>query len=169
VNLADSSVTLEQKGVILHTARISRMEVSRVFTRVHASDLAEAFSFPLAIRDTWSTIPRKKYSLKVAPSDTNAQAPLAMPDTSTREQVYFRLSLDRGIQLDVRQMEYSQQDDQKRLSNRINRQESGRIIKDLLAFRIPEYHPVIMLELPEKDARAIYKALPVNAKVALRI
>ena len=169
VNLSDSTITLEQKGVVLHSAPIHGLKVSRVFGRVHQSDLAMVLSSPMNINDSWSTIPRKRYSLKQAPSDTSAAVPMVMPDTSSREEVSFRLSLDRGIQLDFRQMEYSDHKDGKRLANLINRQESVRIMKDLLAFRVPEYHPVIRLELSEKDARTIYKALPVHAQVALRI
>ncbi len=169
VNLADSSVTLEQKGVVLHRSKISSMRISRVFRRVHRNDLAEAFSFPLTVNGSTSTIPRKRYSMKMAPSDTSATAPMVMPDTASQEEVFFRLSMDRGIQLDFCQAEYSDHDDEKIMQNRIKRQESGRILKDMLAFKVPDYHPVIRLELPEKDARAIYKALPVNARVALRI
>lgn len=169
VNLADSMITIEQKGVILHSASISGIKVSRVFSRIKQEDLSEFLNGPLTINESFSTIARKRYNMKVAPSDTSTYVPMVTPDTASRETVCYRFGLDRGIQLEFRQTEIPQDNLLKKFRRSINRSESQRILKDLLAFRVPDYHPVILIELSEKDARSIYKALPEHARVALRI
>ena len=169
VDLADSLVTIEQNGVVLHTARIQSSSVSRVFGRMERKDVMAALAAPLTVKDSYSTIDRKRYTLKVASADSVGAAPMVTPDTSSRETVCFRLGLDMGIQLDIRQAETAEKDTLRRYKRAINHHDTWRIMNDLLAFRIPDYHPVIQVQIPEQDARVIYRALPVHARIALRI
>jgi hypothetical protein len=169
VDLADSIITIEQKGVVLHTASINAFNISHVFKRIDRNDLSMALAVPLTIKESVSTIARKRYNVKIAPSDTSNSAPMVTPDTLAGDAVCFRFGLDRGIQLEVRQSEDTDNKTIKEYNSALNRNEYRRILSDLFAFRVPEYHPVIQIELGEKDARAIYKALPVHAKIALRI
>lgn len=167
VDLADSLITIEYKGVVLHTAKIDRMNLSRVFKRIDKADLSYALSSPLTIHETASTIERVRYKVKVAPADSSLTLPAVLPDTSMNEVVFYRFGLDRGIQLDIRQTTNGDRDMSKKFKQQIHRRESLRIINDLLAFRVPEYHPVIQVDVSQEDARSIYKALPVHAKIAL--
>jgi hypothetical protein len=42
-------------------------------------------------------------------------------------------------------------------------------IRTALTFRVPEYQPYISIEIPAKDARAIYRAIPKKAFIAIRL
>jgi hypothetical protein len=169
VNLADSSISIEQNGVVLHSAAISFIQASRVFKRIDRDELTRFLAAPLTVHESFSTIPKYRYTVKVAPSDTAAPAPMVTPDTASRETVCFLLTLDRGIQLDIRQEEEPDRKIFRHYKRQVKTKESNRIFNDLIAFRVPDHHPVIRIEIPEKDARTIYKALPVHAKIAIRI
>lgn len=169
VNLSDSTLTLEQKGVVLHTAKISLVQASQVLKRIDQDMLSRALEVPLTVHQSFSTISKTRYAIKLAPSDTSEAVPYVMPDTSNMETICFFYEMDRNIGLDIREAGAAEDKEFKKYNRALISRQSKRLIKDLMAFRVPEFYPVIRIELPEKDARVIYKALPVNPKVALRI
>jgi len=165
INLADSLVTLEQKGVILHTAKISFFNSSKIFDHIDQDVLRKIFTTPLKVHQSFSTIPKIKYQIKVAPSDTSQINPLAMPDSIYSDTVCFCFYLDYGICLVVTQL-----DDQSLCKNfleKIKRERSKHILSDLIRLNIPEFRPVIHIKLQQTDVRSIYRSLPVNARIAI--
>ena len=169
IDLRDSLVTLEIKGVILHMAKINTIHTSRILHDIDPAMMSSYLSSPLQVKNCTSTIPKFKYFIKVAPNDTIAPIEPPAIDTTSGNFICFRYILDAGLQIDIRQ---SNQKDIKGARNfnrtlRIN--ESKRIIKQLASLNVPDFYPVIYIELSSQDAKSIYKALPMHPKMVIRV
>jgi len=169
VNLADSTVTIEQKGVILHSARISAIHISRILQSIDPDLLSKRLSSPMQVTNCFSTIPKIKYVLKTVPNDTMVPLMPIMPDTSDNSVVCYRFTMDSGIQIDIKQKGASGSELCKKFNRDLRINESKKIMHELLALRVPQFNPVIFIELPAGDAKSIYKALPVHPKLVVRI
>ena len=83
--------------------------------------------------------------------------------------VCFSFELDRGIVIEVQQSEQKSGQTYKKYKSKLKERYINNITSDLLALRIPQYKPVIQVEIPKKDAKTVFKALPYHAKVALKM
>jgi hypothetical protein len=168
INLLDSTVIMEIQGVKLLETKIKKIRTSKIFPRFKRQAYFEYFSKPFVIDSDYCSIPKEIFNIKYAPEDTiAAQAPKTIPDTTIKTPVYVNFYLDRNLMLDVRQLDTIKNETYREYDKHIRFEKIGRMWSSLYKLEVPPYDPWIRLEIPAKDARSIYKALPHHAQVAI--
>jgi hypothetical protein len=168
LNLADSTAILEINGVTVHTARLLWMRIPRVLSRANEYAISSMLSVPFTISDNHGTIRKEPLMLKIAPKDTSEYKPDILPDTTNTAAVNYMMEMDNGFRLYV-----YQGNDTGGALNRLSFDLADRftniwdIIKKIVVFKVPEYHPSIRLRMKKEDARILYRALPVHGHIAL--
>lgn len=175
INLRDSVISLQIRGVDIRTCKIEQFRISHSFKHLQASGAALNWlssSFEL-IRD-WSSIPKAPIKVKKAPKDTlEANQTKSEPYTELgKNDVYLTLQFDRNLIVNIRQTQtpswhgrfwkliYGAKSKFFILENRITA---------LLNGHLPSNLRWIELEIAQNDAVAIYRALPHRALLALRL
>lgn len=136
--------------------------------------LASILAEPMQIESSEATIAKEPLMVKIAPRDTaEASAlPLIVPDTLMITPVNFRLRLTNGVRLVVLQ-EVTDDATEKMARNRFLFKQSVRDASGgfgrALTFKFPVYEPEIRVVVSKVDARIIYRAIPYNGMVVLRI
>jgi hypothetical protein len=168
INLVDSIIVMEIQGVKLIETKIQKIYSSKIFPRYKKQAFYEYFSTPFVIDSDYCTIPKEFFNIKYAPEDTiAAQAPKTMPDTTIQDPVYFTLYLDRGLMVDIRQTDTIRPEIYKDYNRYLRNEKISRMWSHLYKFEVPPYDPWIRIEIPHKDARSIFKALPHHAQVSI--
>jgi hypothetical protein len=170
VNLVDSTANIEISGVVVHTADINRMHISKILMAENETTVLTLLSTPFNISNAYSTISREPLMTKIAPKDTSEYVPDIMPDTSIVESVNYILEMTNGTRLYVYQEENKKFSDMKNLilfdiKDRLR--DTWNSLKSVASLKIPEYHPSIRIRLPRADAKRIYRALPKNGQIAV--
>jgi hypothetical protein len=170
LNLSDSTVNLEISGVSVHQAVFSDMEASKIFLRGDENLILSLMASPFTISKDWSTIRKEPVLFKMAPKDTSEYKPDIIPDTSLTEPVNFILEMTDGTRIYVCQEEKDKATDRRNqfrfdLDYRIR--DAWSSLKNIMRFRIPEYHLYIKIYLTRADARIIYRAIPRYGQVGL--
>lgn len=172
INLSDSLLLLEVSGVTVSSVKINNLKLSRSLRGIEHTALAGLLSNALLITNSTSTIVKEPIIEKIAPRDTlEASLPEKTVDTTKNEPVFFELALEKGIRLFVLQEETTGSDRTNRFAFQLKRSiaKAGRNLKSIFRFELPDYHPEILLIIPASDARAIYRALPENGRVAIHM
>jgi len=170
INLADSVINIEISGVIVHSTPINEFEASKLITHGDEFVITSLLSAPLTIVSDTSSIEKIPIILKIAPKDTSEFIPDAIPDTAFYEPVNYIFDTDRGIKIFVYQSEEVKQGDSE---DRFKFDLLQRLIytkkamKDILAFKVPEYQPFIKIKIPSADAKIIYRAVPRHGQIAV--
>jgi hypothetical protein len=174
VNLPDSVIALEIKGVTLRSIPIISYSVAGSMSGIDRYALSSLMAEPMLIESSEATIAKEPLMVKIAPRDTaEASAlPLIVPDTLMITPVNFRLRLTNGVRLVVLQ-EVTDDAAEKMARNRFLFKQSVRDASvgftRALAFRFPVYEPEIRVIVSKVDARIIYRAIPYNGMIVLRI
>jgi hypothetical protein len=169
LNLKDSLVLLELKGVEVYRAKISSYDISPVFDRIRPEIIQSWIENPFTTERLFSSIPRQVILPKKAPEDTTAlAAPLSLPDTVHREAVCFQLYLDRGVRLQILESNAPHDEAFKNFQRTLRTEKTKSLTGSLFRFEVPEYNPWITIEIPGRKAKTILRSLPVHAKVAIR-
>lgn len=173
VNLADSSVCLHINGVRIHQTRIRSFKQDKFLASMQGMQVAGLFSKPLRIIREYATIVKMPVVERHAPKDTLEAAMNAWkPDTLIQKPAFLLLETEHGIDLIFEQEgEAGMRDDWMKFSffSKICWRRSFESIGNFFTFSRQEYHPRITMQLPARDLRAIYRALPREAYVVLRI
>jgi len=170
INLADSVINIEISGVIVHTTSFKEVEVSKLITHGDKFVITSLLSAPLTIVSDTSSIEKIPLIVKIAPKDTSEFIPDAIPDTAFYEPVNYIFETDRGIKIYVYQNEEIKRGDSKErffldLRHRII--DTKAAIKDIMAFKVPEYQLFIKIKVPSADAKIIYRAIPKHGQIAV--
>lgn len=169
-NLPDSIVNLEISGVVVHTAKIKNLKMSSILEKGNEYIISSILSSPLTIANEFSSIVKEPLMISMAPKDTSEYQPDIMPDTADYEPVNYILEMHNGLRVYVYQDEklsfgegihFPGFDMRDRLRNAL------RSMKNVMFFKIPEYHPFIKIRLPRADAKIIYRAIPRHGQVAV--
>jgi hypothetical protein len=174
VNLTDSLITLEIKGVTLRSIPVISYSVAGTVSGIDRYALSALLAEPMHVESSEASIAKEPLMVKIAPRDTaEASAlPLIVPDTLMATPVFFRLRLTHGIRLVVLE-EVNGKGPEKLARNRFLFKQSVRDASDgfarAMAFKFPVYEPEIRLIVSRVDARIIYRALPYNGMVVLGI
>ena len=169
LNMKDSIANLEISGVVVHKAKMTKMNISSILSG-NENAVLSMFSTPLNIASSSATIKKEPVMIKIAPKDTSEYKPDITPDTTIVEPVNYILQMNEGIRI------YIYQDENVNLKDRINRfkfdiDDRIRDVKSALrrvaGLKVPEYHPFIRIRLPRTDAKIIYRALPKNGQIAV--
>jgi hypothetical protein len=173
VNLKDKEFNLEIKGVVVRACPIVSAVVSQRLSSVDHDQLLQWVSTPFDLQRDLSTIPKIPYVIKAAPKDTlEAQAQSSKPLPNDTSAVLFTLYFDRDLVVEIEQSEAFNEVDEELISSYYGikdmafRQEA---LQAAMHFRPPERDIYISLKVSAADARAIYRGIPVNATMALRL
>jgi hypothetical protein len=169
IDLKDSVVTLDLKGVSIHRAKILHYDKSSVFDGLDNSALIKMMSNPLVVKSQYSTIIKEPRFYKKAPKDTIEAAALEVKK-DTMENVapsFYYLRLNNGIEVGFEH----HVDDPKMIKPIIHKQRMQAFwatTDSIKKMALPEYIPTIRLELEKSDAKTIYRAIPSKTYVSIR-
>lgn len=173
INLYDSILSLEIQGVTVRRCPIQEFWVSRRLVITSYDNLLEWASTPFHLTNDLSTIPKIRYFVKKAPKDTMEAAlqgdhPIP-PDTSS---IYFTLFFDKNLVVEIEQTELPDKEEEVLINQYVKiKRDSTRYQtwKAVLHRHTPDYGISLQLKISESDARAVYRGLPVNSRMALRL
>ena len=169
INMPDSLAILEINGVTVHTAKITWMRLSKVFSKADEYAISSMLSTPFTVSRDYASIKKEPLMLKIAPKDTTEYKPDILPDTSNVEAVSYMLEMENGFRLYVYQADEEESGNLNRfffdLADRFRN--SIDITGSIFRFKVPEYHPAIRVKLPKADARIIYRGMPRQGQIAL--
>ena len=169
LNMLDSTANLEISGVVVHKAKMTKMEISKILSG-NENAVFSMLSTPFTISSALATIKKEPVLVKIAPKDTSEYKPDVMPDTSIAEPVYYIMEMKGGIRI------YVYQDENVKAKDRISLlrfdlndrvKDTWKALKRVAVAKVPEYHPFIKIRLPRTDAKIIYRALPKNGQIAV--
>jgi hypothetical protein len=173
VNLGDSTLNIEIGGIKLHSAVISKYRVSRIFRSIDNKAYLGLFSKPFTTVRNSGTFVKEPIVVKKAPRDTiQAARQASVPDSIKTGPAYIAMTLDYNIRLSL----YQEGTGSIRAglyrfvfkSGRRFRQ-AGETSWGAVTFKIPEFRPEIRVFIPKEDLVTIYRALPVDSHVVIKI
>lgn len=172
INLRDSLVQIETKGVILRQVRFDRAEVSRFFSSFSPDVYTAIFSKPFNITEIEGTIVKEPITVKKAPRDsTEAAQNITKVDTTRIELVEWHLQLDSTFIISFVQSDQRKGGIDWPTAKYRFRQHYKTLIENnrkMFSLKLPVFHPEITIFIPGKEAKSFYRALPPNGQVALR-
>lgn len=170
INLSDSTVNIEISGVVVHVSRMSTIELSKILINGDWKIRQSILASPFTVSNEISTIRKEPVMIKMAPKDTSEYIPDIIPDTSLTEPVNYILEMTNGTRLYVYQEETENFSDRMSFLNldlRSRLRDTWYALKNVVLFKVPEYHPYIKIRLHRSDAKIIYRAIPKNCQVGL--
>jgi hypothetical protein len=170
INLADSTANIGIYGIVVHKAKMSEIQISKILMKRDESAILSMFATPLTISRAFATIKKEPVMIQMAPKDTSEYIPDPMPDTTITEPVNYFLETDKGVRIYVYQKENAKIDDrisQFRFDLNYRLKDTWSALKRVSTFKVPDYHPFIKIKLPRTDAKIIYRALPRNGQIAI--
>lgn len=174
VDLIDSLINLEIKGVPMRLCKIQRYRSSGLTDRLRRQGrLRDWLSTPFILQKELATIPKAPIHIKEAPKDTiEANESTGEELKIEQHDVHFTLHFDRNLSISVAQLQPSSFIGWLRKIFYDSRRLFGNAWEALVAlfqFNLPPHRIWIELEISREDAKAIYRALPPSAGLALRL
>jgi len=170
IDLKDSLLLLEIKGVIVHEAKISKIVKSRFFSRVDNTALIKYLSEPFKVDHKIATIEKEPIVFKKAPKDTiEAATQIFMPDTLANEVICITMLFDKNLFLEIAQSEEKPQFNNLWFLIKKRSKNVAQVVKNSFSFKEPYYTPKILIELPKKDIKSIYRAIPYKPQMAINL
>ena len=172
LQLADSTLHLEIKGVAAYSGKMLDLELGAPFASITPQLRAEWAAEPFVMQHRNATIEVFPVVYKDAPKDTaEANALSSEPMAPEKTAVFFDLQFDRGLRLLVEQVEEPEPGNQRIVNaylRREQRAQSGSFLR--AARRIKPFLPemTVKFRLPAEEARALYRALPEQAHLLLQ-
>jgi hypothetical protein len=174
VDLMDSVASLEVKGVSMRQCKILRYRGSGVIQRLRAQGRLQPWlSTPFILQKELATLPKAPIRIKEAPKDTiEASESKGQDLPSEHRDAEFTLHFDRSLTLVVEQAQAPSFKgrlreiwyDLRRIFG-----DAGGALVSLCHLQLPQHRIWIEIELSREDAKAIYRALPSHAGLALRL
>ena len=171
VNIPDSTLGLFMNGVVIYSAKLSKMNLDPMLKKMPQGMYVDSFAKPLAITTSEATIVKEPIVEKVAPKNPEElMAAVTTPDTLVHQPVFVKMVTEKGIHLLLGQNENVTADDKSAsrsfwMNRRMER--SKAFMHAMFNFAPYDYQPVIDLELSDKALTAIYRALPEQPKVVV--
>lgn len=173
VNLKDSVLQLEFKGVVLKSTKITDFEIDQFFYQIKPAAYQHLFGTQSKVVNELSTISKEPIVVKKAPKDTTEViAPIVIIDSLKTEAVHWMLKLDKEIILKIEGSDQFSRSDWMIGQKFWLWQDVDNFkikLKQTIRFKTPEYYPEIRLVISESEAKAIYRALPVRPFVSIRL
>jgi hypothetical protein len=173
VNLSDNTVGLSIKGVPIHQVRISASSRDKFLEKLPLVQETWLFSRPLPVLSQYASIVKEPVVVRQAPRDEEEAAQNAwQPDTLVQNPAFVAFSLEYGIQIIFEQDRIESLRDRWEKFNfysHLQARKAAAAFADFLHFSRQEYQPVITIEMPVDDLRAIYRALPDSALIVLKL
>jgi hypothetical protein len=174
INLADSQVVMQIRGVAVRVCHIKSFTVSRLFTQFQkAGALLPWIANPFTLQETWATLPKSPIKIKYAPRDTlEANQRKSAPIDTEKSDVYVKMQFDRNLVVEIKQEEPPSPVGRLRKWYHEIKIYSNIIVTNLKKTYTKEQPPnplSIELILSHNDAKAVYRAIPRNALLALKV
>jgi len=173
MDLPDSAVILEIKGVTVKKTKILAMEVSNRFAIIPHENLLPWISEPFTLTRDLSTIPKSPIVVKQAPKDTiEAAKASSAPRPPDSTGVFYTFYFDRNLLIEVEQSNPPEADVMERVKayQDIKKEESKQSVIQMLKKPEQTDQPMaIKLVMSDVDARAIFRAVPTNTKLILKL
>ncbi len=173
VNLSDSTVLLNIKGVPIHETRIREFSRDKFLEKLPLMQEIKLFSLPLTVLSQYATIVKEPVVVRHAPRDEEEAAENAwQPDTLVQKPAFVAFSAEYGIQIIFEQDRVeSFRERWKKFGfySHLRTRKATSAVKNFLLFSGQEYQPAITIELPVDDLRAIYRALPDSTLIVLKL
>jgi hypothetical protein len=164
LNLSDSTLQLEIKGLVVHRAKASQLKLSKRIAAAGSEALLEWTASPFTLQNELASIPKSPILVVEAPKDTAAAASLPRkPLEPEKSAVFYTLIFDRSLVLEVNQQEKPEMEDAVALTSYQSAVDSSFRRSSLSRLKrsySPEDPIHIKMQLPAADARAIYRAIP---------
>jgi len=173
LNVPDSLLILEIKGVTVKKTKLLDIEISNRFALISHENLLPWISEPFTLESDLSTIPKSPIVVKQAPKDTIEAAKMstkpAPPDSTN---VFYTLYFNRNLVLEIEQADPLEVGATEKVETyrKIKRQESNRSVFQMLKNPQQTDQPMmIKLVVSEVEARAIYRAVPTKTHLLLKL
>jgi hypothetical protein len=173
IDITDSLLTLEIKGVVLYTCKLQKFDFN-----VNIKDLKKHPNLPewleTPFRLAWekSSIPKVPLKIIQAPKDSiEAQYVISkILNSEELEDIQYSLHFDRNFRIDISQFQM-ETISEKQYSNLFLDDKSIDILGRVFSPKnipSPSEELRMAVYLPQSDARTIYRALPKHASLAVR-
>jgi hypothetical protein len=173
INLSDSTVNLSLKGVMIHQTKVSELHIDIFLRKVSLMQELKFFSQPLIVHSQYSTIVKEPVVVRHAPKDTTEAALNAwQPDTLVQNPAFMAFSVEHSIQVIFEQEDNkSAYDKWKKFGfySHLLYRKTITSLERFLSLKPQEYKPTITIKMPVDDLRAIYRALPENTFVVIKL
>ncbi len=176
IDLVDSVVCLELQGVVVHSAPVRNYFKSELFEALKPEAILNIIGQPATVVSHEASFSKDPIKLKKAPKDTaeaNAavvQEVLAqkLAEEEALKPLFYNLTLNNGVLITFSQ-EHTEgwKSLPYLLKQKIEKIEKNSV--QISKFKLPEYTPSIIIEMTREDAASIFRGLPENASVALRL
>jgi hypothetical protein len=174
VDLIDSVAHLEVKGVSMRRCKILRYRSSGLAKRLRSQGrLHQWLSAPFILQKEFATLPKSPIRIKEAPKDTIEANESKGEDLPIEHRdAEFTLHFDRNLTLAVEQAQppsFSGRWREMWYDLRRNFDAARNAAAALVHLQLPQHRLWIEIEISREDAKAIYRALPRHAGLALRL
>jgi hypothetical protein len=174
INLRDSTVTLEINGIILHRTKIDSYHASKIFRAVRQETYLGMFADPLRISSHQATIEKIPLIYRKAPKDSieAAEYLAEVPDTTLKKPPLMLLTSDHDILLyfcPAEELSFHDKLIRLAFSTMHELRLHGHYLSSLFHLKMPAYHPGIKICITGREIIALYRALPENAMIALKL
>jgi len=173
LDLINNLAILELKGIPLHECHIIHATVSNSIKLYNKDALLGWMAEPFALRNVEATIPKISYIEKIAPKDTlEANKMVTEPKEAKLGDVFVVMEFERNLRLIISQNEQPDADGLKLISEirrKYNNIEVSRSIQALTKFNREPVKPQIEIVIPKSDATILYKSLPLNPRMILKM
>jgi len=174
LNLVDSTFSLNIRGVNVRECKIYHFKMSHGFKHVKADQgLFDWLSKPFILQKDWATVPKVPIKIRKAPKDTiEAKKYKSEPVTLDKPDVHFTLKFDRNLVIRTHQVESNSFGGTIRKWYYNIRSYLKTVMETFLAFfhlKAPRNPFWIEVKISRNDALAIYRAIPNQAALALKL
>ncbi len=174
IDLVDSIVALQIKGVNVRECKIQRFEISPAIKHLKAKGtLINWLETPFTLEQEYATLPKAPIKIVTAPKDTiEANERKTEPPVIEKSDVQIKLLFSRSLVVEIKQLEApSAVGHLRNFYHTV--QTKVALLREMLAayLKLQPYQVALRIELDlsQADSKAIYRALPQHAALALRL
>ena len=174
INLSDSLVQLELRGVTLKQVKFTQFKYDRFFSALHPAAYQAVFSKPLVIGRIEGASEKEPITYKKAPKDTIEAALMPGPekiDTTKVEFIEWHMLLNHNIMVSVVQSDSEEGKwNEENRKYRVRRYLAGLKANttNVIHFRKIDYYPELTIFIPAGEAKSFYRALPERGDVRMK-
>jgi hypothetical protein len=174
IDLIDSMMYLELKGIRLQESKIVDFSVSNFIAKLDPQILNNYISKPFNVERTVSTIEKMVLKTKIAPKNEEEAIAQLQADTIKEKLDFVRYTyyLDRDLEIEIVQDSINSEDyikENKDILLKRKIETLKEIVNSAIEFKSIKYTPSIKIVLQQKDARTIFRSMPYNGMIALRL
>lgn len=172
LDMKDSTINLEIKGVVVRKNRIIESRLSNRFHLIDHENLIPWLKKPFTLEKALATIPKAPIVVVQAPKDTvEAALQSKKPEPPQTTAVFFTFYFDRNLVIEIDQIDPPDEEDYEQIKDYRRQQKIENHLtlwQRMNLVRHADQKMKIRLVVSEDDARSIYRAVPVNTHLILR-